>query len=219
MSSKRTPPPTSSSSSSSSASATASPTSASSSASSSSTTPVYRNVTPAEVLKHTAPSPSFLCPITANSYGIDFTEFCIREVATNTELFHVQKDPDAPPLRLSDLDDSSRFIQYDFGAKFLAYKTIGTKLTFKVGPQPLPTFRMIERHYFKNRLLKSFDFPFGFVIPDSTNEWEVIYDLPRLSKVEQEDIITHPYETKSDSFYFVGDQLVMHNKAEYAYSR
>ena len=25
------------------------------------------------------------------------------------------------------------------------------------------------------------------------------------------------YETKSDSFYFVNDELVMHNKAEYAY--
>lgn len=31
-------------------------------------------------------------------------------------------------------------------------------------------------------------------------------------------MILNPYETKSDSFYFVGDQLVMHNKAEYDYS-
>ena len=27
-----------------------------------------------------------------------------------------------------------------------------------------------------------------------------------------------PYETKSDSFYFVGNKMVMHNKAEYAYT-
>jgi hypothetical protein len=30
-------------------------------------------------------------------------------------------------------------------------------------------------------------------------------------------MIDHPFETKSDSFYFVDGQLVMHNKAEYAY--
>lgn len=28
----------------------------------------------------------------------------------------------------------------------------------------------------------------------------------------------HPYDTKSDSFYFVDGKLVMHNKAEYAYT-
>lgn len=31
-------------------------------------------------------------------------------------------------------------------------------------------------------------------------------------------MIQNPFETKSDSFYFVEDQLVMHNKAEYAYN-
>lgn len=31
-------------------------------------------------------------------------------------------------------------------------------------------------------------------------------------------MIEHPYETKSDSFYFVDDVLVMHNKADYAYN-
>ena len=30
-------------------------------------------------------------------------------------------------------------------------------------------------------------------------------------------MVDHPYETRSDSFYFVDDKLVMHNKADYAY--
>ena len=30
-------------------------------------------------------------------------------------------------------------------------------------------------------------------------------------------MIDSPFATKSDSFYFVGDMLVMHNKAEYQY--
>ncbi len=32
-------------------------------------------------------------------------------------------------------------------------------------------------------------------------------------------MIANPYETKSDSFYFVGGKLVMHNKASYKYFR
>lgn len=31
-------------------------------------------------------------------------------------------------------------------------------------------------------------------------------------------MIQNPFETKSDSFYFVEDKLIMHNKAEYAYN-
>eukprot|EP01105_Mastigella_eilhardi_P010399 TRINITY_DN2422_c0_g1_i1.p1 TRINITY_DN2422_c0_g1~~TRINITY_DN2422_c0_g1_i1.p1 ORF type:complete len:242 (+),score=66.11 TRINITY_DN2422_c0_g1_i1:39-764(+) len=190
----------------------------SSSSSSKPSSSAKKTITPAEVLKLTAPTTGFLCPVTANTYGIDFVEFRIREMESNTVLFHVQKDPSAPAEPMVE-DDSCRFIKYDFGHKFLTYKTVGTTLTFKVGPKEVPTFRMIERHYYHNKLIKSFDFKFGFCIPNSTNEWEVIYELPKLSKAEVEDMITHPYETKSDSFYFVGDQLVMHNKAEYAYSR
>ena len=29
------------------------------------------------------------------------------------------------------------------------------------------------------------------------------------------DMIEHPFETKSDSFYFVNGKLIMHNKASY----
>lgn len=31
-------------------------------------------------------------------------------------------------------------------------------------------------------------------------------------------MVENPYETRSDSFYFVDGKLVMHNKAEYSYS-
>lgn len=33
-----------------------------------------------------------------------------------------------------------------------------------------------------------------------------------------QELISHPFETKSDSFYFVEDKLIMHNKADYAYN-
>ena len=31
-------------------------------------------------------------------------------------------------------------------------------------------------------------------------------------------MIDAAYETRSDSFYFVDDKLIMHNKADYAYN-
>lgn len=120
-----------------------------------------------------------------------------------------------------------------------------------MGDKPVNNFRMVERHFFRKKLLKSFDFNFGFVIPDSKNTCEHLYEFPHLSAADRtsllsahstallhthtltqsnsltptatrpapgEDMIANPYETKSDSFYFVDGKLVMHNKAEYAYT-
>ena len=55
-------------------------------------------------------------------------------------------------------------------------------MEFVVGDKPIDKFRMIERHYFKERLLKSFDFEFGFCIPSSRNTCEHIYEFPQLSE-------------------------------------
>ncbi|OZC06380.1 GMP-PDE, delta subunit [Onchocerca flexuosa] len=89
---------------------------------------------------------------------------------------------------------------------------------FNVGDKPVNKFRMIERHFFRDRLLKSFDFEFGFCIPNSRNTCEHIYDFPQLSQSLIDEMISNPYETRSDSFYFVEDRLIMHNKADYAYN-
>lgn len=51
---------------------------------------------------------------------------------------------------------------------------------FTVGDRPINSFRMIERHYFQGRLLKNFDFDFGFCIPNSRNTCEHIYEFPQL---------------------------------------
>ena len=61
---------------------------------------------------------------------------------------------------------------------------------------------MVERHYFKGRVIRSYDFKFEFIIPNSNNLWEFIYDLPELSPEEEQKIIEAPREVKSDSFFF-----------------
>jgi protein unc-119 len=56
------------------------------------------------------------------------------------------------------------------------------------------------------------------VIPNSTNEWEFVYDMPELTDEERQEIIDAPWEVKSDSFYFAEGSLIVHNRAEYNYS-
>jgi hypothetical protein len=55
-------------------------------------------------------------------------------------------------------------------------------------------------------------------MPKSKNEVEFVYDLPKLTEEEKEEIINCPYEAISDSFYFANNQLIIHNKAAYNYS-
>lgn len=105
-----------------------------------------------------------------------------------------------------------------------------------MGNKPVNKFRMIERHFFRDRLLKTFDFDFGYCIALSNNTIETIYKFPHLpddlgksnpfqqfqlcfsiSFLSVSEMIANPFETRSDSFYFVDDCLVMHNKADYAY--
>nr|XP_014353510.1 PREDICTED: protein unc-119 homolog B-A-like [Latimeria chalumnae] len=109
----------------------------------------------------------------------------------------------------------TRFRIRDLENGMVLYET--RRVEFTVGSKAVKNFRMIERHFFRDTLLKSFDFDFGFCIPNSRNTCEHIYELPELSEELVCEMISHPYETQSDSFYFVDNKLIMHQKAEYAY--
>jgi hypothetical protein len=73
-------------------------------------------------------------------------------------------------------------VRYNFGEEFFKIKKIGTTLIFSVGDKPVKKFLMIERHYFKDILIQSYEFEFPFCIPNSTNESEAIYDIPQISE-------------------------------------
>ena len=53
-----------------------------------------------------------------------------------------------------------------------------------MGPREVKEFRMVERHFFKSKLLKEFDFDFGFCMPNSRNTCEHIYEMPDLTTEE-----------------------------------
>ena len=141
------------------------------------------------MLRFVGPTDGFLCSLAANTYGIEFQSFKIRDMESGHCLFQVDRgDGEAAAAAAAAAagglpvdETAARTIQYDFPADFLKFRTVGTKLVFTVGPKPVPNFRMIERHYFRERLIKSFDFNFGFCIPSSTNSWEAIYDMPKLT--------------------------------------
>uniref|UniRef100_A0A3Q2CS39 Protein unc-119 homolog A n=1 Tax=Cyprinodon variegatus TaxID=28743 RepID=A0A3Q2CS39_CYPVA len=158
----------------------------------------------------------YLCSPEENVHMIDFTRFKIRDMETGTVLFEITKPPTPAGLKQCD-PNAGRFVRYQFTPAFLQLRQVGATVEFTVGDTPINNFRMIEKHYFRDKLLKSFDFEFGFCMPSSKNTCEHIYEFPTLSEEIMREMIQHPYETQSDSFYFVDNKLVMHNKADYSY--
>ncbi|XP_075389893.1 protein unc-119 homolog B [Tenrec ecaudatus] len=180
-------------------------------------------IRPEHVLRLSRVTENYLCKPEDNVYSIDFTRFKIRDLETGTVLFEIAKpcvaDQEDDGDEGGDVDISAgRFVRYQFTPAFLRLRTVGATVEFTVGDKPVSNFRMIERHYFRERLLKNFDFDFGFCIPSSRNSCEHIYEFPQLSEDVIRLMIEHPYETRSDSFYFVDNKLIMHNKADYAYN-
>ena len=190
------------------------------------------NITPEVVREYKEFTPKFLCGIKANIFNIRFRKFKMRDMDSGYVLFEVSDDspddqseqPTKEPTQnemeeTSDepIESSPRTIRYHLGPDFLELKNLGSSLTFSVGNKPVKNLLMIERHYFKNILVKSFEFNFEFCIPNSTNTWESIYTIPELDPKLKQEMIDNPWMTKSDSFYFVENKLIMHNKALYNY--
>ena len=191
-------------------------------------------ITPDIVREYKEFTPKFLCGLDANTYNIKFKKFKMRDLESDFVLFEVSDDsPDdsnnseekkeeekKEKINYEDEDifTSPRSIRYHLGPDFLELKDLGSSLTFSVGNQPVKDFLIIERHYFKDLLIKSFEFKFDFCIPNSVNTWEYIYTIPDIDPQVKKDMISEAWTTRSDSFYFVGDKLIMHNKAFYNYT-
>ena len=199
-------------------------------------------ITPDVVRNFKEFTPKFLCGLDANIYNIQFKRFRIRDMESDFVLFDVGDDSDvnsqdkdeakkeeeekakkeaeekAKKEEEEDIYKSPRMIRYHLGPDFLDLKNLGSSLTFTVGDKPVKDFLMIERHYFNEILIKSFEFKFDFCIPNSVNTWESIYTIPEIEPELKKKMIAEPWHTRSDSFYFVGDKLIMHNKAIYNYA-
>jgi hypothetical protein len=130
-------------------------------------------VRPEDVLAMTSACDNFLVPLEANVFDFKFGNFKVRDMDSGITLFEVERE--------YALDtDETRLIHYSFPPDILDLRTIGTTLFFSIGERPAVNLRLIERHYFQERLLNSYDFGVSFCIPFSVNTWEAIYDLPAL---------------------------------------
>ncbi|XP_077390530.1 matrix metallopeptidase 25a isoform X2 [Festucalex cinctus] len=136
-------------------------------------------VTPQQVLRLNRYTADYLCLPEDNIYNINFSRFKIRDLASGAVILDIKK---YRPTEIQDIIelDTNRFIQYQFSPAFLNLREIGATLEFTVGNKALSRFRLIERHFFRNVLLKTFDFEIGFCIPHSRNTCEHIYCLPDL---------------------------------------
>ncbi|XP_029914088.1 matrix metallopeptidase 25a isoform X2 [Myripristis murdjan] len=136
-------------------------------------------VTPQHILRLNSYTTEFLCSPEDNIYNITFSRFKIRDLASGTVILDIKKQCPTEIKDVIDLD-SGRFIQYHFSPTFLTLGEIGATLEFTVGSKALNRFRLIEKHFFRNLVLKTFDFEIGFCIPYSRNTCEHIYCLPDL---------------------------------------
>nr|XP_021329969.1 protein unc-119 homolog B [Danio rerio] len=175
-------------------------------------------VTPQYVLRLPGYTDDYMCSPEDNIYNISFSRFKIRDLEGGCVILDLKRHC---PTEIKDMIelDAGRFIQYHFSPAFLNLREIGAMLEFTVGGKAVNKFRLIEKHYFRDLLLKTFDFEIGFCIPHSRNTCEHIYCLPDLDPHTIEEMINHPFETRSDSFYFANNTLIMHHKAEYSFSQ
>jgi hypothetical protein len=178
-------------------------------------------VTPDYCTSLQEPLPAFLCPMEANTYNIQFTGFKVRGISEEGQkvycsIGNFEKGMEECTVEFR--DGCPRWIRYHFGPELLHWPSIGASLEFTNGDEPLQDFRMIERHYYHDQLIVSYDFNMPFVIPGTTNTWEMIYTPPILTDEWRAALAAAPWAVKSDSFYFVNGKLVMHNRAEYNYA-
>ena len=116
-----------------------------------------------------------------DTFKIKFGAFRIRDLISKIVLVDVREtDLDQDNIN-DDMDPSTRLLRYHFGPDFLELKTVGLQVEFSIGDKPVPNLTMIERHYFRGKVIKSYEQKIGFCMPGTTNTLEMIYDLPELT--------------------------------------
>ena len=111
-----------------------------------------------------SPSKKFLCKPSDNTYNIQFLRYKIRDMDSNITLVDIQDDGGDADKKIDEdnIPDEERLLRYQFGPDFLELRNIGTSLEFSVGDKEVKDLVMIEKHYFKDKLLKQYEFDFKF---------------------------------------------------------
>ena len=158
--------------------------------------PSKEAITPEYVRTLTKPLDQMLCLLQDNNL-IRFGEYRIRDIQSGAILMEISEENQAYGDRLAREEElagnvslETRTVKYNFGPDFLKLRTIGLKLDIlAITEDPIKDLTLIERHYFENKLIREYEFSFGFLIPKSKNTTEFIYDLPKFSDEEMDRIL------------------------------
>ena len=126
-------------------------------------------------------------------FGVKFLDFRLRDADSNDILIEVSREEremldamqeeEAKARGVEDSqDDEDRVVEYNFGPMFLDLKAIGMQVGIEIGEKPVKSIRMIEKHYFKDTCIHTYDFKTGFCMPHTVNSWECIYVLPDIDE-------------------------------------
>ena len=111
------------------------------------------DITPEYVVALTEATERFLCPLSANVYGIEFVYFKVRDLESGTVLFEVSNEEEEEAQEAVE-DDSVRTIKYHLGPDFLNLTALGSTIGFKVGDKEVRDFRIIEQALFSLDIAK-----------------------------------------------------------------
>jgi len=165
-------------------------------------------VSPRDVLLFTQPTKAFICPEVANrDYRIEFLQVKFRNLNDGLVFFEspVQAVTEGTPVQ-------SGMFYYDLGANFLKLGSVGVSVLFHSGSKEVQRLRLIENHFFLDRHLKTYDYTFGHVQPNTANHWDLVYEFPSLNPQQEKMIVEQPFKLCADTFVFADDELIIHNK-------
>ena len=162
----------------------------------------------------TKPTEQFYVALEDNVYGVRFKGFKIRDVDTG-EVFHDFQADDI--YQLDYFADNE--LDYQFPHAVLKAKNIGSNLTLVVGDKLVKDLTLIERHYIDDSLVANYEFNFPLFMPNSENNIEFMYPVPKLTDSSQKELANgDDIFAKSDTFIFVDKKLIIHRRANYIYS-
>ena len=141
----------------------------------------------------TAPTEKLLCTLADNTY-IRFGEYKVVDYDSRTTLLHTEGEQNRmldnfarAQEEAGNLTVDMRTLKHNFPRSFFQLRNLELNLEFSNvnGDAPLSDLVLIEKHFFRGRVLSEFEFNFPFCVPKSTNQWQYIYELPQLSEEEQ----------------------------------
>ena len=112
--------------------------------------------------------------------SIQFGEYTVRDYDSKTTLLHVPEEmnkfQDAYARNkeaTGKLTMDDRVLKQKFSPAFFMLKNLELTLQFSVNDQekPLHYLILVEKHFFRDELISSYEFQFPFCIPGSTNTW------------------------------------------------